>query len=316
VDSSGAVQWTANGAAICTASSRQDIVGLISDGSGGAIITWSDDRTSQYDIYAQRVDSSGAVQWTADGVAICMASGTQWWPQLTSDGSGGAIITWQDKRSGTNYDIYAQRVDSNGTVMVNNATPLSLVASSNPSTFGKSVTLKATVKSSVIPSPGIPTGTVYFMDGTNLLGEATLSRGTATLKVTWLDIGTTLDVGTHSITAIYGGDANFIPSTSAALPQEVQKAKPSMGLKSSDSSSVSGQSVTFNATIASRAGIPSGTVQFMDNDAILGDPVALSSGVATYVTSDLSAGVHAITAVYSGDDNFISTSKTRWQVVK
>jgi len=163
----------------------------------------------------------------------------------------------------------------------------------------------------VIPSSGVPTGTVNFMDGSNLLGNVTLSRyGTATLKVT------SLAVGTHSITAVYSGDANFVTSTSAALPQVVQKAKTSMGLTSSDSSSVHGQSVTFTATIKSAAGIPSGTVQFMDNDTNLGGPVDLSSGTAAYTTSDLSVGRHAITAVYSGDDNFTSSSKTRWQIVR
>jgi len=115
VNSGGAVQWTANGVAICTASNDQDTLQITSDGLGGAIITWMDDRSSNYDIYAQMVNSSGAVQWTADGVAICTASGNQLEPQITSDGSGGAIITWSDQRSG-DYDIYAQRVNSTGAV--------------------------------------------------------------------------------------------------------------------------------------------------------------------------------------------------------
>lgn len=89
---------------------------IISDGSAGAIITWYDYRSgSNYDIYAQRVDSAGVVQWTVDGVAICTNPGNQEWPQIISDGSAGAIITWHDDRSG-NWDIYAQRVDSVGAV--------------------------------------------------------------------------------------------------------------------------------------------------------------------------------------------------------
>ena len=115
VNSSGAVQWTADGVAICTASGDQRLPQIISDGSGGVIITWYDGRSGNADIYAQRVDSSGAVQWTADGVAICTAAGDQYAPEITSDGLGGGIITWQDGRSG-NADIYAQRVDSSGAV--------------------------------------------------------------------------------------------------------------------------------------------------------------------------------------------------------
>ena len=116
VNSAGEVQWTADGVAISTAADNQVGPQLISDGSGGAIITWQDDRSGNCDIYAQRVNSAGAVQWTADGVAISTAANNQQSPQLISDGSGGAIITWQDYRSGTSCDIYAQRVNSAGAV--------------------------------------------------------------------------------------------------------------------------------------------------------------------------------------------------------
>jgi hypothetical protein len=116
VNSSGAVQWTVNGVAICTATNHQFNPTIVSDGSGGAIITWYDYRSGNNDIYAQKVNSSGTVQWTSDGVAICTATGSQANPQIVSDGSGGAIITWLDYRSGTNYDIYSQKVNSSGTV--------------------------------------------------------------------------------------------------------------------------------------------------------------------------------------------------------
>jgi hypothetical protein len=54
----------------------------------------------------------------------------------------------------------------------------------------------------------------------------------------------------------------------------------------------------------------------MDNGTNLGGSVPLSSGTATYTTSDLSVGGHWITAVYSGDDNFTSSSRTYWRVVR
>ena len=51
---------------------------IISDGSGGAIIAWMDSRSGAHcDIYAQRINASGVVQWTADGVAISTAAGAQ-----------------------------------------------------------------------------------------------------------------------------------------------------------------------------------------------------------------------------------------------
>jgi hypothetical protein len=117
VDASGAVQWTENGVPICTALYNQERLTIVSDGYGGAIITWQDERSGNYDIYAQRVDASGNVLWTKDGVAICTASYSQWFPAIASDGYGGAIITWRDERTYWYVDIYAQRVDASGKVL-------------------------------------------------------------------------------------------------------------------------------------------------------------------------------------------------------
>lgn len=116
IDSSGTVQWTTNGVPICTESNDQYYLDMCSDGVGGAIITWQDSRSGNSDIYAQKVDSSGTVQWAANGTAICTAIGNQGFPQIYSDEDGGVIITWEDPRSGTYGDIYAQKVNSSGTV--------------------------------------------------------------------------------------------------------------------------------------------------------------------------------------------------------
>ena len=125
MNSSGAVQWTADGVAICSAYGNQNYPRITSDGLGGAVITWDDSRSGAINtdiyaqIYVQRVNSSGAVQWTADGVAVSThdnpSSVVQHGSQLVSDGSAGAIIAWEE-RLGENYEIYAQRVNSSGVV--------------------------------------------------------------------------------------------------------------------------------------------------------------------------------------------------------
>ncbi len=115
VNAFGARQWTANGVALCTAASTQLSRTIVSDGAAGAIVTWYDLRIgTNYDIYAQRVNASGAPQWTANGVTLCTAASDQVYPTIVSDGAAGAIVTWSDFRSGTNYDIYAQRVNASG----------------------------------------------------------------------------------------------------------------------------------------------------------------------------------------------------------
>jgi hypothetical protein len=114
IDSVGIVRWTANGAAICTGSSIRQNPEMTSDGNGGAIIAWQDNRSGGGDIYTQRIDSSGLVQWTVDGIPVCADPLDQTSPQLISDGSGGAILTWQDLRDGANYMPYAQRINASG----------------------------------------------------------------------------------------------------------------------------------------------------------------------------------------------------------
>ena len=120
INSSGAPQWTANGVAICTAADEQINPKIVSDGSDGAIITWTDNRSgSNNDIYARRINSGGVAQWTANGVEICTASDIQSQPDIINDGGSGAIITWSDFRSGTKSDIYAQKINSSGSVQWN-----------------------------------------------------------------------------------------------------------------------------------------------------------------------------------------------------
>jgi hypothetical protein len=117
IDSSGNVLWAVNGVSVCAKSTNQKNPKVISDDNGGALIVWEDSVNNYWDVYAQRISASGAVLWTTTGATICAASNTQINPKIERDGSGGAIITWQDKRNNSDYDIFAQRIDNNGTIM-------------------------------------------------------------------------------------------------------------------------------------------------------------------------------------------------------
>lgn len=109
--------WPATGSGLCTATGHQLWPQMVSDGAGGAIVTWEDLRGANSDIFAHRVLAGGAADpaWPVNGRAICTATGSQPQPQICSDNSGGAIIIWGDPRSGTS-DIYAQRVLASGAV--------------------------------------------------------------------------------------------------------------------------------------------------------------------------------------------------------
>jgi Bacterial Ig-like domain (group 3)/Divergent InlB B-repeat domain len=167
------------------------------------------------------------------------------------------------------------------------------------------VTLTATVTS----SGGTPTGTVNFSDGGALNVTEPLSGGVATFSTA------ALSVGSHSITATYGGDSNFQGSTSPMLTQVVNSSSTTTALKSSLNPSTVGQTVTLTATVTSSGGTPTGTVNFSDGGALnVTEP--LSGGVATFSTASLSVGSHSITATYGGDSNFQgSTSSVLTQVV-
>jgi hypothetical protein len=114
----GAIVWAVDGVVMNNNVAYAQIdPKIVSDGVGGAVMSWTDYRTgTTADIYAQRVNSTGAVQWTATGVIICTSAGDQIRSQLVSDGNSGAYITWEDHRNAGNSDIYAQRIASNAAI--------------------------------------------------------------------------------------------------------------------------------------------------------------------------------------------------------
>jgi hypothetical protein len=114
VDTSGIALWGANGYPVCTADENQQLPGLISDGEGGAIIGWSDNRltgNNDYDIYAQRISFSGTQLWTTDGTVVCNANNQQNYVILNSDLEHGAFFFWTDNRNGS-IGIYEQHLNS------------------------------------------------------------------------------------------------------------------------------------------------------------------------------------------------------------
>src|SRR5262249_7469656 len=195
------------------------------------------------------------------------------------------------------------------TQVVNKASTTTAIVQStlNPSIFGQSVTLTTTV-TPVAPGAGIPTGMVPFDDGSTSLRNISLDApGAATLTTS------VLNAGSHSITATYNGDGNFLTSTtSSSLTQTVSQATTTTTLSSSVPNPTYGQTVVFTATISPQfpgSGPPTGTVIFsIDSGAGVTEPI--TSGTATLSISTLSVGSHTVTASYQGDNNFLTSSGT------
>jgi hypothetical protein len=190
-------------------------------------------------------------------------------------------------------------------------TSTTLTSSLNPSTYGQSFALTATVTPQ---TSGKPTGTVSFAAGNEALGNAPVIKSNSQAKLT---VGATkLKAGTYAVVGTYSGDNTYLQSISPPLSQVINKASTTAGLASSQNPSTFGQPVTFTATISPQyGGIPTGNATFKDGHTKLGTG-KLTVGQATFTTSALSHGTHSIIAVYAGDTNFTgSTSPVLMQMV-
>ncbi len=126
IDSSGAKMWSPDsGVVLESIPYEQTSPRIVYAGAGSAIVSWEDFRndpsgTQNEDIYAQKVSGSTTLTraWPTGGVAVCTETHHQRESRLASDGSGGCVLVWEDERTTANpeHDIYAQRVQSNGTV--------------------------------------------------------------------------------------------------------------------------------------------------------------------------------------------------------
>jgi len=116
VNSDGSLPWGQKGILLYPPWGNAEEVEIVNDGSGGAIVSW---QVEWKDIRVQRVDANGNVLWQQNGVPLEINKAAEGpflhTPLLVSDGSGNAIVTWEDLRHGL-ASIYAQRVGSDGTI--------------------------------------------------------------------------------------------------------------------------------------------------------------------------------------------------------
>jgi hypothetical protein len=182
------------------------------------------------------------------------------------------------------------------------ASVVTLTSSTNPAAFNQLVTFSASVHSGA-------TGVVTFLDGSTILGTGALNAaGVATLSTS------TLAIGSHPITASFGGDSNYSSSTSSVLAQVINKIPTIITITESTPAQLIKTGITFTANVTASSPNATGTVTFLDGTTVLGTASLTSNGGvavslstnanAALLTSNLAMGAHQIVAVYSGDSTF------------
>jgi hypothetical protein len=196
--------------------------------------------------------------------------------------------------------VYAGSVSKAETLALTATPTIALTATPTTASVGASVTLKATVSS----TSGTPTGTVYFMDGTNTLTSEVLASGAVSFSTT------SLTAGTHSITARYGGDSNFGTVTSTAMTVTISALPtPTIALTATPTSAAVGSTITLAAKVSGSGSTPTGTFTFLDGATTIGTG-SLSSGAASLSVSTFAIGTHNITLKYGGDTNYATATSS------
>jgi hypothetical protein len=254
-----------------------------------------------------------------------LTSGTATFTTITPLSAGSHPIT----ASYSGDSNFAAKVSAPLAQVVNPAsTAIAITNSSiNPSTTAQAVTFSATMTSPTASVAGAAGETVTFMDGVTSLGTGTLNgSGQATSAPQTLST-----TGIHPITVVYAGDANFSSNTSPAFSQIVTSTGATVTTTAITNTTVSRptpgqlagtlqleQTVSFTVQVSTASGVPSGSVQLVDNGAPLGGPMPLPLSGSTQILNfgpfQLSMGSHSITAEYFGDSTFQGSASAATQV--
>ncbi|HLY40990.1 MAG TPA: family 43 glycosylhydrolase [Terracidiphilus sp.] len=184
------------------------------------------------------------------------------------------------------------------------ATTTTLSVSSASVNAGSSITLSALVNAASGP---VSTGSVIFYDGGTSLGSATVS---AAGQAGWT--GTALSAGSHSLTAGYGGNANYLASVSSAVSLTVVALPTTLSLAESAATITQGLPIEFVATVADASGAgsvaPTGTITFSNGTTTLGTASVDPTGIAHFTSTMMPVGTNSISAAYSGDGTYASAN--------
>ena len=228
--------------------------------------------------------------------------------------------------------LYAPSTSAAVTIAASTAVSTTTVLSSSTSAnTGKSITFSATITPTTVVNSAAPTGTVRFLDGTTVLGSATLTTNAASLPVSSSSASLPRSVNAkastaggslvvpslattvaHSITAAYSGDTNYAGSTSTPVALAAVGSTASTTTVSATPTSVaSGATVTYTVSVASAtsgAAVPTGTVTLTQGATTLGTITLVGGTGSLASTAALPAGSDTVIATYSGDSTYAAST--------
>jgi len=254
----------------------------------------------------------------ANGGTVAVGDGCELDATFTPTASGSRSETLVLSSNAVNAASAQVTLTGNGETTAMTATSLAITtpASGNPY-FGEPITLTA----SVTASSGTVAGSAQLLVDGAVVGQSTLTSG----GVATFTLATGLTGGTHSLQAVYLGSSTFDGSYSTSLSVAVTTAPTTSTLVTAvpyinPNSAVTGTSVTFTVTVNSTGvGIPTGSVSFATGSTSLGTvsvaPAAGGAFQASITTTALPVGTDLVTATYSGDANYVSSSASGTVVV-
>jgi hypothetical protein len=114
IDATGArpAGWPLTGVPVCSAGNEQVNHRIVTDGLGGAFVSWDDYRTGLARVYAQHVGSDGSIAtgFDADGNRASNGFDDEYEADLVADGDGGALVAWTESSN----TVGMQRLTASG----------------------------------------------------------------------------------------------------------------------------------------------------------------------------------------------------------
>ena len=187
-------------------------------------------------------------------------------------------------------------------------TTTSIAANQPNTTYGQTAHFTVTVVAQA-PAAGQPAGSVTILADGATLGTAPIVNGTGIFETS------ALHAGVRSITAAYGGDANFAASSASTIQQNVGKGQTEVDARSRTAFVGESPLITVFVNVTPGSSLaPTGSVTLSEGGAVVGAQT-LAGGAASFSIGPLAVGDHTFVVSYSGDTDFVASSATIVQSV-